>query len=100
MSTTGFDLVVVSNRLPVDMQQDASGAISWTRSPGGLVTALDPIMKGAEGAWVGWSGAPDFAPEPFDADGTFWFLFRSARARFSGITRVSLTTHYGLFTTM
>lgn len=71
MSTTGFDLVVVSNRLPVDMQQDASGAISWTRSPGGLVTALDPIMKGAEGAWVGWSGAPDFAPEPFDADGTF-----------------------------
>ncbi|WP_029068229.1 alpha,alpha-trehalose-phosphate synthase (UDP-forming) [Jonesia quinghaiensis] len=71
MSKAGFDFVVVSNRLPVDMQEDASGEISWTRSPGGLVTALDPVMKGAEGAWVGWSGAPDFAPEPFDADGTF-----------------------------
>ena len=26
-------------------------------------------MRASDGAWVGWSGAPGPAPEPFDADG-------------------------------
>ena len=43
--------------------------MDWTRSPGGLVTALEPMMQAADGAWIGWSGAPDLAHEPFDADG-------------------------------
>ncbi|XBH21797.1 trehalose-6-phosphate synthase [Jonesiaceae bacterium BS-20] len=71
MSKTGFDLVVISNRLPVDCQISDSGELSWTRSPGGLVTALDPVMRGADAAWVGWSGGIDQELEPFDADGTF-----------------------------
>src|SRR5690606_17285004 len=34
-------------------------------SPGGLVTALAPVMRAYDGAWVGWTGSPDDAPEPF-----------------------------------
>lgn len=64
----GFDLVVVANRLPVDFTVGPGGEIEWKRSPGGLVTALEPVMQASDGAWVGWSGAPDLASEPFDAD--------------------------------
>jgi len=66
----GHDLVVVANRLPVDVSLDEEGEPSWTRSPGGLVTALAPVMSRAEGAWVGWGGAPGLELEPFDVDGT------------------------------
>jgi trehalose 6-phosphate synthase/phosphatase len=65
----GYDLVVVANRLPVDFSVGPDGDLTWQRSPGGLVTALEPVMQGAEGAWVGWSGAADLAHEPFEADG-------------------------------
>ncbi|WP_298461747.1 trehalose-6-phosphate synthase [uncultured Cellulomonas sp.] len=63
-----YDLVAVANRLPVDFTVDDAGEVSWSRSPGGLVTALEPMMQAADGAWVGWSGAPDLAHEPFDGD--------------------------------
>ncbi|ROS25841.1 trehalose-6-phosphate synthase [Cellulomonas sp. PhB150] len=66
----GYDLVVVANRLPVDVTIGEDGEPTWTRSPGGLVTALNPVMAKAEGAWVGWSGAPDHDVEPFEVDGT------------------------------
>ncbi|MCC2336589.1 alpha,alpha-trehalose-phosphate synthase (UDP-forming) [Cellulomonas wangsupingiae] len=66
----GHDLVVVANRLPVDVTLDEAGEPSWTRSPGGLVTALAPVMSKAEGAWVGWGGSPGLELEPFDVDGT------------------------------
>ena len=69
MSTGKYDFVVVANRLPVDVSVAEDGAMSWTRSPGGLVTALDPVMQANAGAWVGWSGSPDLDSEPFDADG-------------------------------
>ncbi len=65
----GYDLVVVANRLPVDFSVGADGEVDWQRSPGGLVSALEPVMQGNDGAWVGWSGAPDLAHEPFEADG-------------------------------
>lgn len=65
----GYEFVVVANRLPVDRQVEADGTTSWRRSPGGLVTALEPVMQKADGAWVGWSGAPGEADAPFDADG-------------------------------
>ena len=68
MSATSYDLVVVANRLPVDFSVSDDGELSWTRSPGGLVTALLPVMQGAAGAWVGWSGAPGLEHEPFDAE--------------------------------
>jgi len=65
----GSDVVIVANRLPVDQVTQADGSTSWQRSPGGLVTALEPFIRGRNGAWVGWSGADGEAPEPFEADG-------------------------------
>ncbi len=61
------DFVVVSNRLPVDRTDDESEP--WRRSPGGLVTALDPVMRRNNGAWVGWPGQADVDIEPFEFDG-------------------------------
>ncbi len=63
------DFVVVANRLPVDRSIGADGVESWRTSPGGLVTALEPVMRAKGGAWVGWHGAPDEQVEPFDHDG-------------------------------
>jgi alpha,alpha-trehalose-phosphate synthase [UDP-forming] len=68
--TGDYDFVVVASRLPVDRVDDpASGESQWRPSPGGLVTALEPVMREANGAWVGWSGSAGDALEPFDADG-------------------------------
>ncbi|NEM89750.1 alpha,alpha-trehalose-phosphate synthase (UDP-forming) [Galbitalea soli] len=65
----GYDFIVVSNRLPVDRVVSAEGEASWQRSPGGLVTALEPVMRAADGAWIGWAGQPDLDVEPFVGDG-------------------------------
>lgn len=68
-SDPGHDLVVVANRLPVDATTGEDGQVQWTRSPGGLVTALAPLMRSGGGAWVGWPGSTGDDLEPFDADG-------------------------------
>jgi trehalose 6-phosphate synthase len=62
-------VVVVANRLPVDLITDPDGGTRWQRSPGGLVTALEPFVAGRGGAWVGWSGSAGEAPEPFESGG-------------------------------
>ncbi len=59
-------LVVVANRLPVRWDPRAG---RWETSPGGLVTALEPVLAERKGVWVGWTGTPDHAPEPFEVDG-------------------------------
>jgi trehalose 6-phosphate synthase len=64
-----YDLVVVANRLPVDRIEGPDGSVEWQPSPGGLVSALQPVMQRADGAWVGWSGSAGDAPAPFDVDG-------------------------------
>ena len=69
MPADGYDFLVVANRLPMDLSIADDGTRSWSRSPGGLVTALEPVMQESAGAWVGWSGATDVELEPFDADG-------------------------------
>ena len=61
------DFVVVANRLPVDRADDETEP--WRRSPGGLVTALEPVVQSTGGAWVGWAGQPDLEIEPFEFDG-------------------------------
>ena len=63
-----FDLVVAANRLPVDRVAESDGTVEWRRSPGGLVTAMESVMRGRDGAWVGWAGEPGEAPEPFVED--------------------------------
>jgi trehalose 6-phosphate synthase len=61
-SSTDFgesDFVVVANRLPIDMERHPDGTTSWKRSPGGLVTALEPLLRRRSGAWIGWAGVAD-----------------------------------------
>ena len=62
----GYDFVVVANRLAVNRVTQEDGSIGWQRSPGGLVTALAPLMASSDGAWVGWHGAPDEVLDAFD----------------------------------
>ncbi len=50
------DLVIVANRLPVDRVVHPDGSVTWRRSPGGLVSALAPVMAEQPGAWIGWPG--------------------------------------------
>ena len=61
-----FNFMVVSNRLPVDRcsAEETGCEDGWRRSPGGLVTALAPMMTKTDGAWVGWHGAPDETVKP------------------------------------
>jgi trehalose 6-phosphate synthase len=63
------DFVLVASRLPVDRDQSPDGQASWRPSPGGLVTALEPVMREAGGVWVGWSGDAESAPGAFEANG-------------------------------
>ena len=62
--------MIVANRLPVDRVHHPDGSVSWRRSPGGLVTALEPVLRANDGAWIGWPGSPDEEDvEPFVEDG-------------------------------
>ena len=102
---TGYDFVVVANRLAVNRITEPDGTIGWVRSPGGLVTLpwrrswRSPRAPGSAGA-----GAADEALEPFDhsglhlhpvplsaqevedyyegfSDGTLWPLYHDVIAR-------------------
>jgi len=63
------DFVVVANRLPIDMERLPDGGTTWKRSPGGLVTALEPLLRKHRGAWIGWPGVVDGPEEPITEDG-------------------------------
>lgn len=67
------DFVVVANRLPVDVERLPDGTTALKRSPGGLVTALEPLLRKRRGSWVGWAGAAeddvDVVDEPLVQDG-------------------------------
>ncbi|MBC8453368.1 MAG: bifunctional alpha,alpha-trehalose-phosphate synthase (UDP-forming)/trehalose-phosphatase, partial [Chloroflexi bacterium] len=58
-------LILVSNRLPVTIQDGASGhddasGQSVTHSSGGLVAGLDPLHMNGDGIWIGYPGTvPD-----------------------------------------
>ena len=54
-------MVVVSNRLPVIIDQSSKG-FKVGPSHGGLVTALRPLIKECAGVWIGWTGT-DASPE-------------------------------------
>jgi trehalose 6-phosphate synthase len=70
VTTQGLaDLVIVANRLPVDRVTLPDGTTQWGRSPGGLVSALEPVMRANDGAWIGWPGSSDDDLEPFVEDG-------------------------------
>jgi trehalose 6-phosphate synthase len=62
------DFVVVANRLPIDMERLPDGSLTWKRSPGGLVTALEPLLRKQRGAWIGWPGIVDGPEDPIVED--------------------------------
>lgn len=57
-------IIVAANRLPVRRAEDG-----WERSPGGLVSALIPILQRNRGLWIGWGGRADEAIPRFGHDG-------------------------------
>ncbi len=69
MAAGTSDFVVVANRLPIDMVRQPDGSVAWKRSPGGLVTALEPLLRKQRGAWVGWPGVVDGDEEPIVQEG-------------------------------
>ncbi|CQD08169.1 alpha,alpha-trehalose-phosphate synthase (UDP-forming) [Corynebacterium striatum] len=68
MSGHDNSFVVVANRLPVDLEVQPDGTRTWKASPGGLVTALSPVLEAQQGCWVGWPGVINDAPEPFTTE--------------------------------
>ena len=67
-SSGNSDFVVVANRLPIDMERLPDGSVTWKRSPGGLVTALEPLLRKQRGAWIGWPGIIDGPEDPIVED--------------------------------
>ncbi|MAY74014.1 MAG: trehalose-6-phosphate synthase [Phycisphaerae bacterium] len=62
-------MIVVANRLPAKRVRKGRSWV-WETSPGGLVSALHPLLRERGGAWVGWDGTSGGrAVKPFDHDG-------------------------------
>ncbi len=59
-----WPVVIVANSLPV-RQVKVTGRTRWETSPGGLVSALTPIVENQGGAWIGWPGSAGAVPDPF-----------------------------------
>ena len=55
-------LIVVSNRLPFVLVRDDSGVERVEPGSGGLVTALQPVLRNRGGRWIGWTGATSEEP--------------------------------------
>jgi len=56
-------LLLVSNREPYVRKRTGDGVV-FERTTGGLVTALDPVMRGSGGVWVAWQPEGDPSLEP------------------------------------
>src|SRR6266513_255170 len=63
-------LIVVSNRLPFAL--DSTGEDLWTVTPatGGLVSAVEPVLRYRGGTWIGWPGIAGEIPKKPMADAT------------------------------
>src|SRR5205814_1206389 len=61
-------LVIVANRLPVSFEAN-NGATGWLPSPGGLVSALRPVLQARSAVWVGWPGDAAGVRVPADYEG-------------------------------
>ena len=56
-------LIIVSNRLPFAL--DSTGEDLWTVTPavGGLVSAVEPVLRERGGTWIGWPGIAGKIPQ-------------------------------------
>ncbi len=84
--------VVVANRLPVHrFRRTSSNATTssdttttWRTSPGGLVSALQPILRNRASCWIGWPGVADLDTAPFRHDGIANVPLSCSRAEVAG----------------
>src|SRR5881396_1323440 len=63
-------LILVSNRLPFALEPAGEGQWSVKPSPGGLVSALGPVLRGRGGTWIGWPGVAGGIPDAPFAEAT------------------------------
>ncbi len=82
----GERLVVAAHRLPVKWVEAEK---KWRTSPGGLVSALSPVLRESGGTWVGWNGGVGGDSRAFRADGI--------RAKPVALTREEIENHYDGF---
>src|SRR5215471_17107670 len=63
-------LIIVSNRLPFAL--DSTGEDLWTVTPavGGLVSAVEPVLRERGGIWIGWPGVAGEIPKRAFAEAT------------------------------
>jgi trehalose 6-phosphate synthase/phosphatase len=59
--------LVVSNRLPYQIKVEGDRVL-LRRGVGGLVTALDPILRHTGGTWIGWTGNYGRVPRRISLD--------------------------------
>jgi trehalose 6-phosphate synthase len=57
-------LVIAANTLPIRRKREL-GRARWVAAPGGLASALTPIVREAGGAWIGWTGTAGTTIAPF-----------------------------------
>ncbi len=60
-----MNIVFVSNRLPIVIEPSKSGS-TVHRGSGGLVTALDSLLRRSGGTWLGWPGTSDLKTEEIE----------------------------------
>ncbi len=54
--STAKRTIIVSNRLPVKIQQK-EGVLTYQNSEGGLATGLNSVYQQGENIWIGWPGS-------------------------------------------
>jgi len=87
-------LVVVSNRLPFRAERKGNTVI-FTRSPGGLVSAIEPVLRERGGVWMGW---PGIGREEIEASGSLHLPSdRDIRYEAVPLTAHEVSQYYGGF---
>ena len=84
------ELVIAANRLPVEHDEEEG----WRRAPGGLVTAMEAVLRDQPATWVGWSGqfadADPAPPQVPDRNGEIELVELA-------LTRAQVEAHYNGF---
>lgn len=53
-----YRFIIVSNRLPITVRKE-DGKLTFTKSSGGLATAMSSLDNADEALWIGWPGIPE-----------------------------------------
>ena len=93
-------IIIVSNRLPIKIQETEIG-YTYTATEGGLATGLGSVYKQNDNLWIGWPG--NIVEEPGQERVTKELLEKNiypvfwARRRSTIITKDFPMKHFGLY---